>query len=152
MVAGKRKKRRMMGEINVVPYIDVMLVLLIIFMVTAPLLIQGVDVDLPALDAEPIDADQLQESRPITLTVDRDGQYFLSIGDQDDRQVSEDELQALVSEALNERPDSPVYVRGDRNVDYGRVMEAMTSLRAAGAPGVGLITEPPARPAGAEGA
>ncbi|MDQ2068509.1 protein TolR [Natronospira bacteriovora] len=145
MATGKRKKRRMMGEINVVPYIDVMLVLLIIFMVTAPLLIQGVDVDLPSLDADPIDPDQLQESRPITVTVDRDGRFHLSIGQEDDREVSADELMERVADALGERPDSPVFVRGDRNVDYGSVMEAMTMLRSAGAPGVGLITEPPQR-------
>lgn len=143
MAAGRRKKRRMMGEINVVPYIDVMLVLLIIFMVTAPLLIQGVDVDLPSLNADPIDASELEDSRPITVTVDREGQFHLSVGDEPDRQVDGQTLQAEVSTALEARPESPVYVRGDRNVNYGRVMEAMTLLRSAGAPGVGLITEPP---------
>jgi len=140
-----------MGEINVVPYIDVMLVLLIIFMVTAPLLIQGVDVDLPSLDAEPIDPDQLQDSQPITVTVNRDGEYYLSIGQEDDRQVSGDELMDRVAEALAERPDSPVYVRGDRNVNYGKVMEVMSALRSAGAPGVGLITEPPQQSPGGQG-
>jgi len=152
MATGKRKKRRMMGEINVVPYIDVMLVLLIIFMVTAPLLIQGVDVDLPSLDAEPIDPDQLQDSQLITVTVDRQGEFHLSIGDDDDRPVSSDELHDRVAEALRERPDSPVYVRGDRNVDYGSVMTAMSLLRDAGAAGVGLITEPPERSSGGGGA
>ncbi|MCP1726400.1 biopolymer transport protein TolR [Natronospira proteinivora] len=152
MASGRRNKRRMMGEINVVPYIDVMLVLLIIFMVTAPLLIQGVDVDLPSMDAEPIDPDELQDTQPITVTVDREGAYFISIGQGDDQQVDADQLLDIVAEALDERPDSPVYVRGDRNVNYGRVMEAMTMLRSAGAPSVGLITEPPGEVAGGEGA
>lgn len=152
MAAGKRKKRRMMGEINVVPYIDVMLVLLIIFMVTAPLLIQGVDVDLPSLDAEPIDPEQLQESQLITVTVDRQGDFHLSIGNEDDRRVGPGELQDRVAEVLRERPDSPIYVRGDRNVNYGSVMEAMSLLRDAGAAGVGLITEPPERSPGGGGA
>jgi len=150
MASGRRNKRRMMGEINVVPYIDVMLVLLIIFMVTAPLLIQGVDVDLPSMDAEAIDPDELQDTQPITVTVDREGAYYISVGQQDDRRVDSDELLDIVADALNERPDSPIYVRGDREVPYGRVMEAMSMLRAAGAPGVGLITEPPERASGGE--
>ncbi len=149
-MAGARKKKRLMGEINVVPYIDVMLVLLIIFMITAPLLIQGVDVDLPRLDAEPIDPEELQDVDPVTVSVDADGQFYLDSGDDRERPVDREELRERVSAILRERPDSPVYVRGDTNVPYGRVVEVMTLLQGAGAPSVGLITEPPDREGGGE--
>ena len=142
-MAGGRKKRRLMGEINVVPYIDVMLVLLIIFMITAPLLIQGVDVDLPRLDAEPVDPETLQDSEPITVSVDAEGQFYLNVGGDDDEPVDREQILERVSAVLAESPETPVYVRGDSNVPYGRVVTAMTVLQEAGAPSVGLITEPP---------
>lgn len=147
MPAG-RKKRRLMGEINVVPYIDVMLVLLIIFMITAPLLIQGVDVDLPRLDAEPVDPETLQDTDPITVSVDADGQFYLNVGGEEDQPVDREQIRERVSGILADAPETPVYVRGDNTVPYGRVVSAMTVLQEAGAPSVGLITEPPDRDGG----
>jgi biopolymer transport protein TolR len=149
-MARSARKRRLMGEINVVPYIDVMLVLLIIFMVTAPLLIQGVDVNLPEVDAEPVDPETLQDKEPVTLTVDAEGRMYLTVGDIRDREVDAGEVVELIGDRLRERPDTPVYVRGDGGARYSRVVEALTLVQAAGASGVGLITQPPERRAGEE--
>lgn len=129
------KRKRLMSEINVVPYIDVMLVLLVIFMITAPLLTQGVKVDLPQASSKPIDA---TDRETLIVTIDRDGRYFL-----DDRRVSADDLKRRVQGILRARPQTPVMIRGDRNVGYGQVVKVMTLLQAAGAPSVGLITETP---------
>jgi biopolymer transport protein TolR len=138
-MARQRSKKKPMGEINVVPYIDVMLVMLVIFMITAPLLNQGVDVDLPQADAEPMD-DQQQE--PLVLTVDAEGRYFLNVGGDPDAAIDADALVLRASAVLRQRPKTPVLVRGDARVDYGRVVAAMTLLQQAGAPKVGLVTEP----------
>jgi biopolymer transport protein TolR len=132
-----RIRRKPMAEINVVPYIDVMLVLLVIFMITAPLLTQGVKVELPEAPAKAIDQPP-QES--IVVTVDREGQYFV-----DDRAIDAEALTRKVTAILKASPNTPVLVRGDRNVPYGRVVEAMVLLQRSGAGSVGLITEPPAR-------
>jgi biopolymer transport protein TolR len=131
-----RKRRRLMSEINVVPYIDVMLVLLVIFMITAPLLTQGVKVDLPEAAAKPVDT---HDKETLVVTVDRRGRYYL-----DDRPVTPQDLQRRVRGILRARPQTPVLIRGDRRVDYGHVIRAMALLQAAGAPNVGLITETPA--------
>jgi biopolymer transport protein TolR len=128
-----------MAEINVVPYIDVMLVMLVIFMITAPLLSQGVDVELPQASAEPMD-DQQQE--PMVLSVDAEGRYFLNIGDDPETAIDADTLVLRASAVLRQRPKTPVLVRGDAHVDYGRVVAAMALLQQAGAPKVGLVTEP----------
>ncbi len=138
----KGRGRRLMGEINVVPYIDVMLVLLIIFMVTAPLLTQGVEVELPQASAEPIEADEQQE--PVVLTVDAAGELFLNIGEQPDAPLERQQVVALVASVLKNRPATPIMVRGDTNTSYGAVVRGMTLLQQAGAPSVGLITETPA--------
>lgn len=130
-------RRKLMSEINVVPYIDVMLVLLVIFMITTPLLTQGVKVELPQAAANPVDT---QDRETLVVTVDRNGQYYL-----DDRRIDADALKKRVAGILRARPQTPVVVRGDRNVAYGEVVTAMTLLQAAGAPSVGLITEPPTR-------
>ena len=140
---GKRGKRRLMGEINVVPYIDVMLVLLIIFMVTAPLLTQGVQVELPEAAAENLPP---EDSEPIVLSVNRDGEMFLNIGEDTDSPLPAPAIVAQVSKVLRNQPATPVMVKGDRNVDYGSVMRAMVLLQEAGAPNVGMITDPPADP------
>jgi biopolymer transport protein TolR len=130
-----------MSEINVVPYIDVMLVLLVIFMITAPLLTQGVKVDLPEASAEPLPPDALE---PLVLTVDVDGRYYLNVGGGGETvPVDLETLYARVAAVLRHKPETPVMVRGDRLVDYGQVIQAMVRLQAAGAPTVGLITEPP---------
>jgi biopolymer transport protein TolR len=130
-----RRRRRLMSEINVVPYIDVMLVLLIIFMITAPLLTQGVQIDLPRAPARPIDT---QDRETLVVAIDRDGRYYL-----DDKVVTPEALRQKVRGILRARPQTPVMIRGDRNVGYGVVVEAMALLQEAGAPSVGLITEPP---------
>jgi len=134
--------RKPMAEINVVPFIDVMLVLLVIFMITAPMLTQGVQVDLPQVSSEPIE--DIEEREPIIVSVDREGQYYLSLGD-DETQVSLDEVSERVIILLERRPGTPVMVRGDRNVPYGQVVTLMSTLQTAGVTNVGLISEPPPR-------
>ena len=138
----QRGRRRPMAEINVVPYIDVMLVLLVIFMVTAPLLYQGVDIDLPESTAEPIAAD---DQEPLIVEVDREGRFYLSVGGQaDDEPVALDEVVANVARVMATTPETPVFVRGDGAVSYARVVEVMAALQRAGVPRVGLMTQPPA--------
>ena len=139
-----RRKRRQMAEINVVPYIDVMLVLLVIFMITAPLLRTGVDIDLPEAAAETIsDSDQSEE--PLILTVDKEGFWYLNDGEQADEKMEPAEVQAFATAALLHNPDRQVLVAGDTAVDYGAVMEAMVALQLAGAPKVGLMSDPAQR-------
>ena len=130
--------RRLMGEINVVPYIDVMLVLLIIFMVTAPMLSQGIKVDLPQAAAEPLPPD----IEPLVLSIDAEGNLYLNVGDP---QVPQDAGRVLevVSAALRREPERPVLVKADRTVAYGNVVEGMSLLQQAGAQKVGFATEPP---------
>ena len=128
-----------MGEINVVPYIDVMLVMLVIFMITAPLLNQGVDVDLPQADAEPMDE---QQQDPLVLSVDAAGLYYLNVGGDPETPIDAETLVTRVAAVLRQRPKTPVMVRGDTSVDYGRVVAAMALLQQAGAEKVGLVTEP----------
>ncbi len=140
----RRGKRRLMGEINVVPYIDVMLVLLIIFMITAPLLAAGVKVDLPQAQAEPLPLDS--ELEPVVLTVQANGDLFLNVSEHPDRPVAPELVVATVEAVLRHRPGTPVVVRGSRDAPYRYVIEGMVLLQAAGAPNVGLMTEPPERP------
>lgn len=143
ITAGTRRlRRRPMAEINVVPYIDVMLVLLVIFMVTAPLLYQGVEIELPQAGAEPLP----QEDRePVIVEIDREGRFYLSIGSQgDDEPVSARAVVVNVTAVMREQPQTPVLVRGDSGVPYGRVIEIMAALKQAGVPQVGLMTQPPA--------
>ncbi|MBA3732343.1 MAG: protein TolR [Gammaproteobacteria bacterium] len=130
-----------MSEINVVPYIDVMLVLLIIFMVTAPLLQQGVEVDLPNAPAEPLPTDE-EQPEPLVVTVDRQGRYLLNRGEDQRAPVKRTDLGGRVQAVLAGEPGIKVYVNGDEAVSYGRVVEAMVILQNAGVQGVGLITDP----------
>jgi biopolymer transport protein TolR len=134
-----RSRRRPMSEINVVPYIDVMLVLLVIFMVTAPLITQGVKVDLPQADAEVISTETFE---PLVITVDQFGDLYLDMGEDRSQPVDREVLLARISAVLKYNPGVPVLVKGDAAVDYGRVVEAMVLAQAAGAPSVGLITVP----------
>ncbi|MBN8411219.1 protein TolR [Halomonas denitrificans] len=136
----RRGRSKPMGEINVVPFIDVMLVLLVIFMITAPMLTQGVKVDLPQVTSEPIE--DVENSEPIIVSVDKEGQYFISLGG-DETQVSLDELSDRVIILLERKPGTPVMVRGDRNVAYGQIVTLMSTLQVAGVANVGLISEPP---------
>jgi len=131
--------RRVMGEINVVPYIDVMLVLLIIFMVTAPLLTQGVKVDLPKAGAEPLPPDAQE---PLVLSIDKQGQLYLNVGGTPDAALDEDIVAARTAAALRRAPERPVLVKADETIPYGRVVDAMVILQQAGAKKVGFITDP----------
>ena len=136
-----RHRRKPMAEINVVPYIDVMLVLLVIFMVTAPLLTPGVKVDLPQAAASAVDN---PDRETLVVTVDRKGKLFL-----DDREIGAPALQSKVAAILRVRPQTPVLIRGDRQAAYNDVVQTMVLLQAAGAPSVGLVTQnPDSRPAG----
>ena len=137
-MAGLRRGRKLMGEINVVPYIDVMLVLLIIFMVTAPMLSQGIKVDLPRAAAEPIEPDDLE---PLVLSVDPAGEMYLNLGDPQ-QALAPERLLELASASLRREPERPVLVKADRAVPYGRVVEGMVLLQQAGAKKVGFVTEP----------
>ena len=139
-MARQRIRKRPMAEINVVPYIDVMLVMLVIFMITAPLLTQGVKVDLPEAAAQPMD-DSDQE--PLVVSVDVSGNLFLNVGEAPDAPVAADALVQTVAAVLRRQPQKSVLVRGDHAVDYGVVVSAMVLLQQAGAPNVGLVTEPP---------
>ena len=120
------QKRKLMGEINVVPYIDVMLVLLVIFMVTAPLLTQGIEVDLPEANAEPIDSSS--DRLPLVVSVDAEGFLYLSVGDEEDKPVAREEVVAQVARIMRNAPETPILVKADRNVDYGFVVGAMVAL------------------------
>ena len=139
-MAAQRPRRRPMSEINVVPYIGVMLVLLVIFMVTAPLLTQGVDVELPQTTAEPIKTDQ---GEPLVVTVDGQGQYYMNQGGDAETPLDAEGLATRAAAVLQVNEKMPVYVRGDSGVAYGKVVTAMALLQQAGAPRVGLLTEPP---------
>ncbi|MCF6236460.1 MAG: protein TolR [Gammaproteobacteria bacterium] len=139
MVNGRIRKRPI-SEINVVPYIDVMLVLLIIFMVTAPLMTQGVQVDLPQASSEAIESN---EKEPLQLTVDANGNYYMNIGGDPEEAIDAETVVLRTSTTLRNQPGTPVYVRGDVDVDYGSVIQAMVLLQQAGASSVGLITAAP---------
>ena len=129
-----------MSEINVVPYIDVMLVLLVIFMITAPLLSQGVKVDLPQADAEPLD---VETQEPLVVTIDAAGNYYVNYGENQGSPVEPQVLAVRVGALLRHRPGLAVVVRGDKNVPYGDVVTLLTILQRAGAPSVGLMTIAP---------
>ena len=139
-MARLRTRKTPISEINVVPYIDVMLVLLVIFMITAPLLTQGVKVDLPQAEAEIVDANTPD---PLVVSVTAEGDYYLNYGSDKDSPVNPQRLVTLVSALLRHRPGIPVLVKGDRNVPYGDVVIVMALLQKAGAPSVGLMTEAP---------
>jgi len=131
----------MLAEINVVPYIDVMLVLLVIFMVTAPMLMQGVEVKLPEATAAPVDN---QDAEPLIVSINERGQFFLNLGVDENQALELATIRQRVAAVLRRTPDKPVLVWGDKRVAYGDVVVVMTALQEAGAPSVGLVTENPA--------
>ncbi len=139
-MAGGRQKKKPMAEINVVPYIDVMLVLLVVFMVTAPLLLQGVKVDLPQAPSTPMDSKQ---EEPLIVSIKKDGSYYLNLGADEKKAKPLADITNTVAKVLRQKPATPVLVWGDHSVDYGLVVGLMTELQKAGAPSVGLVTEPP---------
>ena len=140
MIRNKRTRKKPMSEINVVPYIDVMLVLLVIFMVTTPLLTQGVAVELPQASSQPVED---KNKEPLIVTVDLNGDYYVSIGDDQDKPINHDQLVQRIAAVMQYKPGTPVLVRGDSKVAYGKVVVAMSLIQKAGAPSVGLLTEPP---------
>lgn len=139
-----RRKRRPMGEINIVPYIDVMLVLLVIFMITAPLLNQGVDVNLPQAKSRPLKA---AEAQPIVVSVDARGQYFVNIASDPKSPIRAVDLlnlvQATLAASKEKGQQQPVLVKGDEAANYGTIVQAMILLQQAGVEDVGLMTKPP---------
>ncbi len=138
-MARRVKRRKPMAEINVVPYIDVTLVLLIIFMITAPLVPTGVEVDLPQVETDTVEQDN---EPPVIVSIDKQGQYFIDIGEQIDAPVSAEDLLYKVAAVLRNKPKTSIYIRGDHTVDYGSVVTVMAALKNAGAPNVGLMTSP----------
>ena len=134
----RRQIHRPMADINVVPYIDVMLVLLVVCMITAPMLTRGIDVKLPNTNASPI---QETEMDVIIASVDSTGQFYLNVGGKQEP-IKLEALQARVKKVLNQNPNIPVLVRGDKNVFYGDMVGLMATLQGAGVPNVGLVTEP----------
>nr|WP_298796574.1 protein TolR [uncultured Acetobacter sp.] len=130
-----RRRRRPMAEINVTPMVDVMLVLLIIFMVTSPMLTSGVNVDLPKTDAKPVNSD----TKPITVSIRADGSLYLG-----DSEVSPEQLVAQLKAASNNDPSHRIFVRGDSHIDYGRVMQVMGQVTEGGFTHVALLAQQPA--------
>lgn len=137
-------RRRPMSEINLVPLIDVMLVLLIVSMVAVPLLTQGIQVDLPKESNEPIE----EQKDPLVITLLENGRIYMNVGVVDvfdeEEYVSEEELAERTNKVVSARPRVPIFLRADSNLEYGKIMHIMSVLQEAGAENVGLITEPPA--------
>ena len=136
----RRGRKRVMAEINVVPYIDVTLVLLIIFMITAPLVTQSVQVELPkvaSVVAEPSD------DEPVNVTINKDGQVYIDIGDHPEQPVDEKSMVTRLSAVMKYKPHTQIYLRGDAGVNYGRVLEVFAALNSAGIENVGLRSDPP---------
>ncbi len=135
----RKPKRKLVAEINVVPYIDVTLVLLVVFMITAPLLMQGVKVELPSADSAPLDT---KNNEPLIVSIKADGSYWVDV-----KGTNETQTLALikdrVAKILRQKPKTPILVWGDGAVDYAVVVNLMSELQLAGAPSVGLVTEPP---------
>ena len=136
---GQGKKRRPVAEINVIPYIDVSLVLLIIFMITTPLLQTGIEVDLPQTQTKTVVTDN---TPPVVISVDAQGQYFISTDGTDSELVFIDDLTIKIAAILRHKPDIKVLVRGDSSVNYGTIVIVMAALKQAGVPNVGLMTRP----------
>jgi len=132
------RRRRPMAEINVVPYIDVMLVLLVIFMITAPMLKTGVEVTLPRADAKPIEQ---VDNEPVVVTVDAAGKFYINIGENPDQPIAEEKLQTLAAAVMRRNSERRVLVKGDQGVNYQKVVRAMALLQQAGVPQVGLMSE-----------
>jgi len=138
MIRRHRKTRKLNAEINVVPYIDVMMVLLVIFMITAPMLTQGVQVELPKAAAEPVDD---KDKEPVIITVNAEQQYFIDVGGDPEEPLDAETVSERVGKILAANQDKMLLVRGDKNVDYNAVVQLMVLLQQAGAGTVGLVTE-----------
>ena len=137
---GGRVRRKRMSEINVVPYIDVMLVLLVIFIMTTPLLTQSIKVELPQADSQNIES---KGQEPLVVSVDQQGRFYFNIGDKPDQSLDAKKLMVRVKAVLRHRQDSTVYVKGDRNVAYGEVVQVMALLKQSGVEHIGMVTRLP---------
>lgn len=133
------KKRKPLAEINVVPYIDVMLVLLVVFMVTAPLLMQGIKVDLPNATSSIMNE---EKDEPVVVSINNKGQYFINVGKTPDQPRPLSDITSDIAKLLKDKPTIPILVWGDKSIEYGAVVSLMGDLKNAGAPSVGLVTEP----------
>ena len=142
MATALRRRKRLMGEINVVPYIDVMLVLLVIFMITAPLLKEGVKVDLPDAGAQPIDPEFLAKHEPLIVTIDARGRLYINFGQNQDKPSSEATVSARTAALLRRDPQTPILVKADTTVPPVTGVHAMVLLQHAGAAKVGFLTDP----------
>ena len=138
MIRRQRNKRKLNAEINVVPYIDVTLVLLIIFMVTAPMLTQGVDIELPKAASEPVDT---QDNEPLIISVDAEGNYYINLGQDETQPKSAEQIAAQIKQILSVNPEKLMLVRGDKSASYDQVVQLMVLMQGAGAERVGLVTE-----------
>jgi biopolymer transport protein TolR len=133
------KRRNLISDINVVPYIDVMLVLLVIFMISAPLMVQGIQVNLPEASSEAL---PIQNTEPLIVSIDQDGALFLETGSTKDKPLTLDELNVSISKIIEASPGLQVVIRGDGQVKYEKVMTVMAELQMAGASDIGLISKP----------
>ena len=135
----KAGRRRPMAEINVVPYVDVTLVLLIIFMITTPMLQSGVEVDLPKAQAAMVE--QKDDTPPLVISIQQGGNYFINSGDGEDEAISKEAIYPRVEMILKNKPETQVLINADKNVDYGTVVTTMADLKHAGVPSVSLMTK-----------
>jgi biopolymer transport protein TolR len=138
MIRKRKKKHTLNAEINVVPYIDVMLVLLIIFMVTAPMLTQGVKLDLPQASADPVDA---SDTEPMIVSMDLQERYYINVGGDELTPLTAQDVKTRIRKVLRSNPRKLILVRGDKKVTYQQIISLMTLIQGAGAPSVGLVTE-----------
>lgn len=138
----KTRGRRLMGDINVVPYIDVMLVLLIIFMITAPLLTQGISVELPEVGADPLDPEDLEQNEPLVVSIDREGLFYLNVGGDPETPIDEQTLSDRIGAVVRQAPETPVFVKADRSALVAQFARAMVLIQQAGAASVNMITDP----------
>lgn len=136
-----KKARRLMGQMNVVPYIDVMLVLLIIFMVTAPLLQQGIAVALPQVDAEALPPDP-QNNEPFILSVDAEGNFYINLGEDPESPVEDAAVTTVAAAILRVNANTDIYVKADARALHGRVAQGFVLLQKAGAEEIGILTDP----------
>ena len=139
MIRSKHKKRKLVAEINVIPYVDVTFVLLDVFMVTAPLLMQGVQVNLPAVDSAPIKSN---DNDPFIVSIKNDGSYWIDQGGENQNK-NLNEIKQIIEKILSQSPEKQILIWGDEKVDYGSVVLLMSELQKVGAMSVGLITDPP---------
>ena len=139
MIRSKHKKRKLVAEINVIPYVDVTFVLLVVFMVTAPLLMQGVQVNLPAVDSAPMKSN---DNDPFIVSIKNDGSYWIDQrGENKNKNLNE--IKQIIEKILSQSPEKQILIWGDEKVDYGSVVLLMSELQKVGATSVGLITDPP---------